>query len=76
MSAASWVYAQVWSKADRFRQGLGLLAISGEELLRLQDCGTGFFVLVLFCFRKIIYFIKINLVTRGMLKNLYRLFTE
>lgn len=32
MSVTSWVCAQVWSKVAYFRQGLGLLAATGEEV--------------------------------------------
>lgn len=61
MSITSWVCAQIQSKSDCFRQGLGLLAISGKETvvatkyaeLNFFMGGLGFvffFFLVPFCF--------------------------
>lgn len=31
MSGKSWACAQIWAKADRFRQGVGWLATTAEE---------------------------------------------
>lgn len=45
MSATSWICAQVWSKAERFRQGLWLLATSGEEAaVAAKNAELGFLV--------------------------------
>lgn len=43
MPASSWACAQVWSKAECFRKGVGSLGTSGEEAATFQECGTGCF---------------------------------
>lgn len=58
MSITSWVCVQIQSKSDCFRQGLGLLAISGKETvvatkyaeLSFFMGGLGFVFLVPFFF--------------------------
>lgn len=46
VSVTSWVFAQVWSKVAYFRQGLGLLSATGEEVtIVFKNVELGFLML-------------------------------
>lgn len=47
MSSTNWARAQVWSKADYVRRGLGLQAISGGAASAAKNTELGFLAALL-----------------------------